>query len=76
MQTRLKWEVISMKRYIALFLALILAVALIACSNGGSIGATEPASTGLQVGFGRESIMPQDFTKVHLAGGDASNRVA
>ena len=76
MQTRLKREVVSMKRCISLFMALILAAGLIACSNGGSTGATEPASTGLQVGFGRESIMPQDFTKAHLAGGDAANRVA
>ena len=64
-----------MKRFISLFLAMLLIFTLMACS-GGNTGAAEPAVTGLQVGFGRESIMPADFTKVHIAGGDAANRVA
>ena len=67
-----------MKKYISLFLALILILGLVACGNTASTPETtaEPASTGLQVGFGRENIMPEDFTKAHLAGGDAANRVA
>lgn len=65
-----------MKRFICLVLALVLTLGLAACgSNGGNNGANN-ADTGLQVGFGRESIMPEDFTKAHLAGGDAANRVA
>lgn len=64
-----------MKKLFSLCLAMILLFALFACSSEGT-GATEPAAAGLQVGFGRESIMPQDFTKAHLAGGDAAKRVA
>ena len=65
-----------MKKLFSLFLTLAILLGLAACS-GGQPANTEPAAdTRLQVGFGRESIMPEDFTKVHIAGGDAANRVA
>ena len=67
-----------MKKISTLFLTFAFMLSLLACGNAANTPAatTEPASTGLQVGFGRESIMPEDFTKVHIAGGDAANRVA
>ena len=68
-----------MKRFICLTLALILTLGLVACGGSGSANtATEGSkeNTGLQVGFARESIMPDDYTIVHLAGGDASKRIA
>ena len=69
-----------MKKWISLILALVLALGLVACggsgnSTPGTEGGNETAA-GLQVGFGRESVMPDDFTIVHLAGGDASKRIA
>lgn len=66
-----------MKRLFCLVLALLLTLGLVACggNEGGSQGGND-AAAGLQVGFGRESVMPEDFTKVHLAGGDASKRIA
>lgn len=67
-----------MKRLICLVLSLVLALGLVACGGSGNEGGSgnNNASAGLQVGFGRESVMPEDFTKVHLAGGDASKRIA
>ena len=67
-----------MKKIITLFLTFAFMLSLLACGNAANTPAatTEPASAGLQVGFARESIMPSDFTKVHIAGGDAANRVA
>ena len=66
-----------MKKYFSLFLALIVSLGLIACGNTDTAETTAaPVSAGLQVGFARESIMPEDFTKAHIAGGDAANRVA
>ena len=69
-----------MKKWISLILALVLALGLVACggsgnSTPGTEGGNETAA-GLQVGFGRESVMPDDITKVHLAGGDANKRIA
>ena len=58
-----------MKRFICLTLALILTLGLVACGGSGSANtATEGGkeNTGLQVGFARESIMPDDYTIVHL----------
>ena len=67
----------KIRKCLALALAALMALSLMACGNAAAPTATtEPASTGLQVGFARESIMPEDFTKVHIAGGDAANRVA
>jgi len=66
-----------MKRLICVVLALVLSLGLVACggSEAGNQGGNETPA-GLQVGFGRESIMPTDYTIVHLAGGDASKRIA
>ena len=69
-----------MKKWISFILALVLTLGLVACGGSGneatsSEGGNETAA-GLQVGFGRESVMPDDITKVHLAGGDASKRIA
>ena len=66
-----------MKKWLCFVLALMLTLSLAACggSGEGSQGG-EDAPAGLQVGFGRESIMPDDYTIVHLAGGDASKRIA
>lgn len=66
-----------MKKAITLFWAFVLMFSLLACSNTATQGSTtSPLSTGLMVGFGRESIMPEDFTKAHLGGGDDAKRVA
>ena len=66
-----------MKKIIALTLSLVMLLGLMACGGTGTSGSDDhAAATGLQVGFGREIIMPQDYTKAHIAGGDAANRVA
>lgn len=63
-------EVFVTKKIISIFLSLVLVLGLAACgSTETPSNTTKPASTGLQVGFGRESIMPEDYTKAHLAGG-------
>ena len=62
-----------MKKYIALFLTLILVFTLTACVP--SEGSKEEA-TGLQAGFARESIMPPSG-KIALGGyGGAENRIS
>lgn len=66
-----------MKKWICFVLAPVLAMGLVACGGSGNETAGNgDAAAGLQVGFGRESVMPNDFTKVHLAGGDAAKRIA
>ena len=68
-----------MKRFICLCLALVMILGLMACGGANKTEADQggaQAAAGLQVGFGRESVMPTDITKVHLAGGDASKRIA
>ena len=67
-----------MKRFICLTLALMLTLGLAACGGSGNTEATGGNETpaGLQVGFARESVMPDDYTIVHLAGGDAAKRIA
>ena len=52
-----------MKKMISLILILSLTMALCACGEAGG-------KDGLQVGFGRESILP-DTLGVQIAGGDA-----
>ena len=63
-----------MKKWICFVLALVLALGLVACGNSGEDTGNNGAAAGLQVGFGRESIMPDG--PVHLAGGDASKRIS
>ena len=68
-----------MKKLICFVLAFVLMLGMVACGGSGNEGSAQgdnAAAAGLQVGFGRESVMPSDFTKVHLAGGDASKRIA
>ena len=61
-----------MKKIISIVLALVLVLGLCACGeSGGKAG----GSKGLQVGFGRESIVP-DILGVEIAGGDASARLS
>ena len=61
-----------MKRIISFLLVLTMALALCAC-GGGEGGGKE--YEGLQVGFARESILP-DTLGVQIAGGDASARIS
>ena len=63
-----------MKRLFCLALAFVLAMGLVACGGSGNTDAGNKTTAGLQVGFGRESIMPSG--PVHLAGGDASKRIS
>ena len=60
-----------MKKWICLLLALVMVLGLCAC--GGESGGKN--YEGLQVGFGRESILP-DTMGVQIAGGDAKARIA
>ena len=60
-----------MKRIICVLLTLVMLLGLCAC--GGEGGGTK--AKGLQVGFGRESIVP-DTQSVQIAGGDASARLS
>ena len=56
-----------MKRFIAMLLTLALILGLCAC-GGSEGGNTEPAAaTGLQMGYGRESIMPEG--PINISGG-------
>jgi len=63
-----------MKKWMALALTLLLTLSFCACGESG--GATEPeASAGLQMGYARESIMPDG--QVNLAGsGNNAHRVS
>lgn len=63
-----------MKRWICMIMALVLTLGLVACGGGNGNEGGSNAAAGLQVGFGRESIMPTG--PVHLAGGDASKRIS
>ena len=65
-----------MKRFICLILAFVLVLGIAACGGSNTDGSQggNAAAAGLQVGFGRESIMPDG--PVHLAGGDASKRIS
>ena len=62
-----------MKKVIALILAALLIFGLCAC--GGEGASAGKKDEGLQVGFARESIIP-DITGVEIAGGDASARLS
>ena len=57
-----------MKKVITLLLIFSLALGLCACGGGGAAGGKD----GLQVGFGRCSILPD--TDVHIGGGDVTSR--
>ncbi len=57
-----------MKKIVSLFLVAVLVIGLCACGNSGS-------AKGLQVGFGRKSILP-DKLGVQIGGGDSSARLS
>lgn len=64
-----------MKKLIAIFLMLAMAVSLCACGGNGEPAGDEQTVEGLQVGFGRQKIMPED--SVPMAGyTDSSKRMS
>ena len=63
-----------MKRIICILMAAVLVLGLCACS-GGEKSVKGKDYKGLQVGFGRENILP-DIVGVEIAGGDASARLS
>ena len=64
-----------MKKILSLALSFLILLSLCACAgNGGGNTQTEPAAAKtLQVGYGREAIMPTVPT--HLSGGSDANRI-
>ena len=62
-----------MKRIICIFMAVMLLLGLCACDGAGTENKED--YKGLQVGFGRENILP-DIIGVEIAGGDASARLS
>ena len=63
-----------MKRFVYLLLCLALLLSFTACGNASNQAETNPAPTGLQVGFGRTNITP-GFS-VALQGGNYKNRMS
>ena len=65
-----------MKKFLCVFLTLTIALSLLACGGSGAADATEGARTaaGLQIGFGREKIMPAD--NITLGGSGTHDRVS
>jgi len=64
-----------MKKFIACFLAIVLTLGLCACGNTGSGETTQAAVEGLQVGYARESILPEG--QVNLSGyGNQAHRIS
>ena len=62
-----------MKKFISFLLAAVMLLGLCACGGEGSAGGGK--NDGLQVGFGRETMLP-DIMGVEIAGGDASSRLS
>ena len=73
-KTTLKGDKRIMKRIICILMAAVLVLGLCAC-GGGEKSASGKDYKGLQVGFGRENILP-DVLGVEIAGGDASARIS
>ena len=65
-----------MKKLISVFLMLAIVLSLCACGGSGEGEGTEPAAAqGLQIGYGRDSIMPQG--QVNISGsGNQEHRVS
>lgn len=61
-----------MKKFFCMMMAIAMVVSMAACAAGGSQGEEATAPAGLQVGFGRTSIMPNGT--IHLGGTDSANR--
>lgn len=62
-----------MKKILCLCLTVVIVLGLCAC---GASGNNEETPKGLQVGFGRENIMPDNPTAAHLGGDDDAFRKA
>ncbi len=62
-----------MKKLISLILCAVMVLCLCAC-GGGEAAKEEPK--GLQVGFGREVVMPESTQGIHINGTDTAGRVA
>ncbi|MBR4863017.1 MAG: hypothetical protein IKU07_00455 [Oscillospiraceae bacterium] len=62
-----------MKKIISLVLCFALALGLCACGGGET---AQETPKGLQVGFGREIVMPENPQNVHLNGTDTAGRKA
>lgn len=60
------------KKIACLFLVFVMILGLCACGESG----TKEESKGLQVGFGRENIMPDNIKEAHLGGDDDAFRKA
>ena len=65
-----------MKKLVSILLAFVLVLGLCACGGSGENGSAEPAAAqGLQIGYGRESIMPEG--QINISGGaNAQHRVS
>lgn len=60
-----------MKKWLSLFLTLVMLLGLCACGESGN-GSTEPAApAGLQIGYARESIMPENSVNISGSGNQA-----
>lgn len=60
------------KKFACLLLVFVMILGLCACGESGA----KEESKGLQVGFGRENIMPDEITNAHLGGDDDAFRKA
>ena len=63
-----------MKKIISIVLVLMMTVMLCACGNGEKTGGNQGGNDTLQVGFGREQIMPEGT--VRIAGGGVQDRLS
>lgn len=63
-----------MKKWICLMIALLMTLSLAACQNAEANETTQPPAAGLQVGFGRQKIMPDG--NVTLGGSGTYDRVS
>ena len=63
-----------MRKLISLILSVLMLLSLCACGSSGEKAAEPEAPKGLQAGFGREIVMPEDVTKVNLNGTDTAGR--
>ena len=60
-----------MKKLLSLILVAVMALSLCAC---GESGKADAQPKGLQAGFGREIVMPENVVGVHINGTDTAGR--